>query len=99
MEIDNLGLDVIDRKVMLAIIKKFSGGPVGLETLASSTGEDAITIEDVYEPYLLQLGFIARTPRGRVALAKAYEHFGEELSDDKKAQLDTYKVASDDGIY
>ena len=99
MEIDNLGLDVIDRKVMLAIIKKFSGGPVGLETLASSTGEDAITIEDVYEPYLLQLGFIARTPRGRVALAKAYEHFGEELSEDKKAQLDTYKAASDDGIY
>ena len=99
MEIDNLGLDVIDRKVMLAIIKKFSGGPVGLETLASSTGEDAITIEDVYEPYLLQLGFIARTPRGRVALAKAYEHFGEELSEDKKAQLDTYKVALDDGIY
>lgn len=99
MEIDNLGLDVIDCKVMLAIIKKFSGGPVGLETLASSTGEDAITIEDVYEPYLLQLGFIARTPRGRVALAKAYEHFGEELSEDKKAQLDTYKVALDDGIY
>ena len=99
MEIDNLGLDIIDRKVMLAIIKKFSGGPVGLETLASSTGEDSITIEDVYEPYLLQLGFIARTPRGRVALAKAYEHFGEVLTEDKKAQLDTYKVASDDGIY
>ncbi len=96
MEIDNLGLDVIDRKVMLAIIKKFSGGPVGLETLASSTGEDASTIEDVYEPYLLQLGFIARTPRGRVALSKAYEHFGVDLTDDKKQLLDAYKVVSDD---
>ncbi|MDY2695702.1 MAG: Holliday junction branch migration DNA helicase RuvB [Eubacteriales bacterium] len=96
MEIDDLGLDVIDRKVMLAIIKKFSGGPVGLETLASSTGEDATTIEDVYEPYLLQLGFIARTPRGRVALAKAYEHFGVDLSDDKKQQLDAYKAVLDD---
>ncbi len=99
MEIDNLGLDVIDRKVMLAIIKKFSGGPVGLETLASSTGEDSTTIEDVYEPYLLQLGFIARTPRGRVALAKAYEHFGVELSDDKKEQLAAYKVVQDDWVY
>ena len=99
MEIDDLGLDVIDRKVMLAIIKKFSGGPVGLETLASSTGEDATTIEDVYEPYLLQLGFIARTPRGRVALAKAYEHFGVDLSDDKKQQLDAYKAVSDDWVY
>lgn len=99
MEIDNLGLDVIDRKVMLAIIKKFSGGPVGLETLASSTGEDASTIEDVYEPYLLQLGFIARTPRGRVALSKAYEHFGVDLSDDKKQLLDAYKVVSDDWFY
>lgn len=99
MEIDNLGLDVIDRKVMLAIIKKFSGGPVGLETLASSTGEDASTIEDVYEPYLLQLGFIARTPRGRVALSKAYEHFGVDLSDDKKQLLDSYKVVSDDWFY
>ena len=96
MEIDDLGLDVIDRKVMLAIIKKFAGGPVGLETLASSTGEDATTIEDVYEPYLLQLGFIARTPRGRVALAKAYEHFGVALSDDKKEMLDSYKAVLDD---
>ena len=99
MEIDDLGLDVIDRKVMLSIIKKFSGGPVGLETLASSTGEDATTIEDVYEPYLLQLGFIARTPRGRIALSKAYEHFGVALSEDKKQQLDSYKAVLDDWIY
>ena len=99
MEIDKLGLDNIDRKIMLAIIKKFLGGPVGLETLASSTGEDSITIEDVYEPYLLQLGFIARTPRGRVALSNAYEHFGIELSQDKKEQLEALKAVKDDGIY
>ena len=84
---------------MLTIIKKFLGGPVGLETLASSTGEDATTIEDVYEPYLLQLGFIARTPKGRVALASSYEHFGIPLSDDKKAQLQGLKAVADDGIY
>ena len=99
MEIDKIGLDNIDRKIMLAIIKKFAGGPVGLETLASSTGEDAITIEDVYEPYLLQLGFIARTPRGRVALARAYEHFGIELTPDKKSLLENLKAVCDDGIY
>ncbi len=99
MEIDKLGLDNIDRKIMLAIIKKFLGGPVGLETLASSTGEDAVTIEDVYEPYLLQLGFIARTPKGRVALASAYEHFNIPLSEDKKAQLSSLKAVADDGIY
>ena len=75
MEIDELGLDVIDRKIMLAIINKFGGGPVGLDTLAATISEDATTIEDVYEPYLLQLGFISRTPRGRVALEPAYKHF------------------------
>lgn len=74
MEIDDLGLDNIDRKIMLSIINKFGGGPVGLETLAATISEDATTIEDVYEPYLLQLGFIARTPRGRVAMMPAYEH-------------------------
>ena len=75
MEIDELGLDVIDRKIMLSIINKFAGGPVGLDTLAATISEDASTIEDVYEPYLLQLGFISRTPRGRVALEPAYKHF------------------------
>ena len=75
MEIDELGLDTIDRKIMLSIINKFSGGPVGLDTLAATISEDATTIEDVYEPYLLQLGFISRTPRGRVALEPAYKHF------------------------
>lgn len=76
MEIDDLGLDTIDRKIMLSIINKFGGGPVGLDTLAATISEDASTIEDVYEPYLLQLGFISRTPRGRIALEPAFKHFG-----------------------
>lgn len=79
MEIDELGLDTIDRKIMLSIINKFGGGPVGLDTLSATISEDASTIEDVYEPYLLQLGFISRTPRGRVALEPAYKHFGIEF--------------------
>lgn len=74
MEIDELGLDFIDRRILETIIKKFHGGPVGLETLAACTGEERATIEDVYEPYLLQLGFISRTPRGRIALEPAYNH-------------------------
>lgn len=78
MEIDNLGLDMVDRRMLMAIIKNFGGGPVGLETLAASIGEDANTIEDVYEPYLLQLGFISRTPRGRVLTPLAYEHLNIE---------------------
>lgn len=76
MEIDELGLDFIDRRILETIIKKFHGGPVGLETLAACTGEERATIEDVYEPYLLQLGFISRTPRGRIALEPAYNHLG-----------------------
>lgn len=78
MEIDELGLDTIDRKILFTIINKFGGGPVGLDTLSATISEDATTIEDVYEPYLLQLGFISRTPRGRVALEPAYKHFGLE---------------------
>jgi len=74
LEIDHMGLDDIDQKMLLAIIKKFGGGPVGLDTLAASIGEDSGTIEDVYEPYLLQQGFIMRTPRGRVATNQAYSH-------------------------
>lgn len=74
MEIDELGLDLIDRKILLSIIQKFGGGPVGLDTLAATISEDATTIEDVYEPYLLQLGFISRTPRGRITMPPAYEH-------------------------
>ncbi|MGE5631098.1 MAG: Holliday junction branch migration DNA helicase RuvB [Caulobacteraceae bacterium] len=76
LEIDNMGLDEIDKKLMLTIINKFDGGPVGLDTLAASIGEDSGTIEDVYEPYLLQIGFINRTPRGRIATNTAYKHFG-----------------------
>lgn len=76
MEIDTIGLDQTDRHMLLTIIQKFNGGPVGLDTLAASTSEDTDTIEDVYEPYLLQLGFIARTPRGRIAMTAAYEHLG-----------------------
>lgn len=81
MEIDDLGLDFIDRKILENIIHKFGGGPVGLETLAASISEDAGTIEDVYEPYLLQLGFVARTPRGRVVLENGYRHLGLEYTE------------------
>ncbi len=76
LEVDKLGLDQTDRNMLLAIIENFGGGPVGLDTLAASLGEDAGTIEDVYEPYLLQNGLINRTPRGRVATEAAYAHFG-----------------------
>lgn len=78
LEIDALGLDSTDRRMLETIIRNFSGGPVGLETIASTIGEETVTIEDVYEPYLLQLGFIARTPRGRVATQLAYQHLGIE---------------------
>ncbi len=76
LDIDELGLDGTDRRMLTAIIKHFGGGPVGLETLAAVTGEEAVTLEDVYEPYLLQLGFLNRTPRGRCATAGAYRHLG-----------------------
>jgi len=79
LEIDELGLDDIDRKVLATIIDKFSGGPVGLDTVAASISEESETIEDVYEPFLLQLGFIQRTPRGRVATPLAYQHLGRPL--------------------
>ncbi len=75
LEVDELGLDSIDSRMIRAMIESFGGGPVGLETIAATIGEEANTIEDVYEPYLLQLGFISRTPRGRVATRLAYEHF------------------------
>ncbi len=78
-EIDELGLDKTDRNVILTMIEKFGGGPVGLDTLAASTGEERGTIEDVYEPYLIQLGFINRTPRGRVATKICYDYFGFEF--------------------
>ena len=74
LEIDYLGLDSVDRRMMTAIIENYGGGPVGLETLAATIGEEAVTLEDVYEPYLMQMGFLTRTPRGRCVTKKAYEH-------------------------
>jgi Holliday junction DNA helicase RuvB len=76
LEVDSIGLDVMDRKLLLAMLEKFAGGPVGLENLAAAIGEAADTIEDVLEPYLIQQGFLARTPRGRVAQPLAWRHFG-----------------------
>ena len=80
LEIDNMGLDNIDRKILESIIKNYAGGPVGIETLASTIGEEVETIEDVYEPYLMQIGFLSRTPRGRIALEPAYKHIGVEFN-------------------
>ncbi len=76
LQVDDVGLDHIDHKLMIEIMNNFKGGPVGLDTIAATIGEESQTIEDVYEPYLLQIGFLQRTSRGRVATAKAYEHFG-----------------------
>ena len=81
LDVDKYGLDHIDRTILLTMIEKFQGGPVGLETLAASIAEDAGTLEDVYEPYLLQIGFITRTPRGRVLTRKAYEHYGLKIEE------------------
>jgi Holliday junction DNA helicase RuvB len=77
LDVDEQGLDDVDRKLLATIVDKFSGGPVGLETLGAALSEDAETIEDVYEPYLLQGGYLKRTPRGRVATERAYKHLGK----------------------
>ncbi len=87
LEIDKIGLDATDKKMITTIISVFGGGPVGLDTLAATISEDANTIEDVYEPYLLQLGFLNRTPRGRVVTPLAYKHFGISLNEDGEAQM------------
>jgi Holliday junction DNA helicase RuvB len=84
MEIDELGLDWVDRQILETIIDKFNGGPVGLNTIAASTGEEMETVEDVYEPYLMQLGFLDRSPRGRVVTDRAYEHLGRKRPNQKK---------------
>jgi len=76
LEVDEIGFDEIDRRLLLTIINDFSGGPVGLNTIAAAIGEDKAAIEDIYEPYLIQLGFLARTARGRVATERAYRHLG-----------------------
>lgn len=96
LEVDHLGLDAVDKNLLLTIIDKFSGGPVGLDTLASATGEDSATIEDVYEPYLIQLGFIARTPRGRLCMPNAYRHLGKPLSKQRMEMLSVYDNAEEE---
>ena len=79
LEIDYLGLDPVDRRMLGAIIDNYNGGPVGLETLAATIGEESVTLEDVYEPYLMQLGFLTRTPRGRCVTQKAYQHLHKPI--------------------
>ena len=89
LEVDELGLDKVDRNMLSCMMDKFAGGPVGLDTLAATTGEDAVTIEDVYEPYLMQLGFIQRTPRGRVCTPLAWNHMNRKMpaSEDGDQQI------------
>ena len=90
LEIDELGLDETDRNLLRVLIEKFGGGPAGLETLSATVNEDVNTIEDVYEPYLLQLGFIARTPRGRICLKDGYAHLGLKPSEKAKKQISLF---------
>jgi len=87
LEVDEFGLDEIDRRILEAIIQKFQGGPVGLSTLAAATAEEIATIEDIYEPFLMQIGFLHRTPRGRVATELAYEHLGFSVPDSLQNKL------------
>jgi Holliday junction DNA helicase RuvB len=87
LEVDHLGLDETDRRMLRSIITNYGGGPVGLETLAATIGEEAVTLEDVYEPYLMQIGFLTRTPRGRCVTQLAYDHLGIAHSQEDDAQL------------
>lgn len=86
MEIDSLGLDAIDRLILTTMVRNYAGGPVGLETIAAVVGEESVTIEDVYEPFLMQLGFLARTPRGRIVTPAGYEHLGIPMPEQLKLQ-------------
>ncbi len=95
LEIDKLGLDGLDRRMLTMIIKGYNGGPVGLETLASALGEESVTLEDVCEPFLMQLGFIARTPRGRTATALAYRHLGLEAPGSGQTGYEQIKLGED----
>ena len=97
LEIDHLGLDPIDRRMLGAIIENYGGGPVGLETLAATIGEEAVTLEDVYEPYLMQLGFLTRTPRGRCVTAKAYQHLHLPIPGGMTAELEQLTLCGDFG--
>ena len=87
LEIDYLGLDPVDRRMLRSIIENYGGGPVGLETLAATIGEESVTLEDVYEPYLMQLGFLTRTPRGRCVTRKAYEHLHMDMIGQEQLEL------------
>jgi Holliday junction DNA helicase RuvB len=84
LDIDELGLDTVDRRMLTSIIRNYNGGPVGLDTLAATIGEESVTLEDVYEPYLMQIGFLNRTHRGRCATVHAYEHLKIEMPDGQK---------------
>jgi Holliday junction DNA helicase RuvB len=95
LDIDLLGLDDVDRRILRAIVEKFSGGPVGIDTLAAAISEETDTVMDVYEPYLIQLGFLQRTPRGRVATPGAYQHLG--LEPPMPESLQTYLFGSGKG--
>jgi Holliday junction DNA helicase RuvB len=87
LEIDKLGLDSIDRRMLSTMIRNYNGGPVGVETIAAAVGEESVTIEDMYEPYLMQLGFLTRTPRGRCVTPSGYRHLGLEAPDSGQQSL------------
>ena len=87
LQIDELGLDRIDHRMLRAIIENYGGGPVGLETLAATIGEEAVTLEDVYEPYLMQIGFLTRTPRGRCVTQLAYDHLDIPFSGQQQFKM------------
>ncbi|MEJ2345065.1 MAG: Holliday junction branch migration DNA helicase RuvB [Gammaproteobacteria bacterium] len=95
LNVDACGFDHMDRRLLLTIIEKFAGGPVGLDSLAAAIGEERDTIEDVLEPYLIQQGFVMRTPRGRVAMPKAYEHFGVTQAVQRHAEADLFEPGTD----
>ncbi len=90
LEVDELGLDAVDHRILTTIIDKFAGGPVGLDTLSAATGEEATTIEEACEPFLIQMGFLARTSKGRVAMPLAYQHFGRILAENKEKELNEF---------
>jgi Holliday junction DNA helicase RuvB len=90
LDVDENGFDEVDRKLLLTIIDKFDGGPVGVGALAASISEEADAIEDIYEPYLLQIGFLDRTPRGRVATRRAYQHFGRAVPEGGPGQKNLF---------
>jgi len=95
LDIDKLGLDYIDHKFLKGIIERFDGGPCGIEAIAASIGEESQTLEDVYEPYLLQIGFIKRTPRGRVVTPGAYAHLGLEFTGKEKKPVKKHPTLFD----